>query len=111
MNNITNEQNKPELIELLKAQRIAYSQCKKFQAFDLVSVLIAVFFPLIALIKPEYQSTINAFGVLWTIAYLLTEIYRKSKTTQGATIQEQFDTELYGLNWNEILCKKKINID
>lgn len=111
MNNITNEQNNPYLIELLKAQRIAYSQCKKFQIFDIISVLIAILFPLLTLIKPQYQNHINAFGVLWTVAYLLTELYRKSKTTQGATIQEQFDTELYGLSWNKILCKNKINLD
>ncbi|WP_408044030.1 S-4TM family putative pore-forming effector [Tenacibaculum litopenaei] len=111
MNNITTEQNNPSLIEKLKAQRVAYSQCKRFQFFDVISVLIAIIFPLIALIKPEYQNIINAFGVLWTVAYLLTELYRKSKTTQGATIQEQFDTELYGLDWNKILCKSKVNID
>ncbi|MCR9182283.1 MAG: S-4TM family putative pore-forming effector [Flavobacteriaceae bacterium] len=111
MNNITTEQNNPSLIELLKAQRIAYSQCKRFQFFDVISILIAITFPLIALIKPEYQNPINAFGVLWTVAYLLTELYRKSKTTQGATIQEQFDTELYGLSWNNILCKSKVNVD
>ena len=111
MNNITTEQNNPSLIELLKAQRIAYSQCKRFQFFDVISILIAITFPLIALIKPEYQNPINAFGVLWTVAYLLTELYRKSKTTQGATIQEQFDTELYGLSWNKILCKSKVNVD
>lgn len=111
MNNITTEQNNPNLIELLKAQRIAYSQCKRFQFFDVISILIAITFPLIALIKPEYQNPINAFGVLWTVAYLLTELYRKSKTTQGATIQEQFDTELYGLSWNHILCKSKVNVD
>ncbi|GAA4245019.1 S-4TM family putative pore-forming effector [Winogradskyella damuponensis] len=111
MNNITTEQNNPNLIELLKAQRIAYSQCKRFQFFDVISILIAISFPLIALIKPEFQNPINAFGVLWTVAYLLTELYRKSKTTQGATIQEQFDTELYGLSWNNILCKSKVNVD
>lgn len=111
MNNITTEQNNPNIIELLKAQRIAYSQCKIFQLFDVISILIAITFPLIALIKPDYQNPINAFGVLWTVAYLLTELYRKSKTTQGATIQEQFDTELYGLSWNKILCKSKVNVD
>jgi hypothetical protein len=111
MNNITTEQNNPNLIELLKAQRIAYSQCKRFQFFDVISILIAIIFPLVALTKPESQNAINAFGVLWTISYLLTELYRKGKTTQGATIQEQFDTELYGLDWNKILCKSKINID
>lgn len=111
MNKITTEQNNTNLIELLKAQRVAYSQCKRFQFFDIISILIAITFPLIALIKPDYQNPINAFGVIWTVAYLLTELYRKSKTTQGATIQEQFDTELYGLSWNKILCKSKVNID
>ena len=111
MNNITTEQNNPNLIELLKAQRVAYSQCKKFHFFDVISILIAITFPLVAIIKPDYQNAINAFGVLWTVSYLLTELYRKSKTTQGATIQEQFDTELYGINWNKLLCKNKVNVD
>jgi hypothetical protein len=111
MNDITTRQNNPNLIELLKAQRIAYSQCKTFQLFDVVSVIIAIIFPVLTLKFPTYQNMINAFGVLWTIAYLLTEIYRKNKTTQGAIIQEQFDTELYNLKWNEILCKDKVSID
>lgn len=111
MNDITTRQNNPKLIELLKAQRIAYSQCKKFQIFDVVSALIAILFPLLTLKYPEYQNAINAFGVLWTASYLLTEVYRKNKTTQGAIIQEQFDTELYNIKWNEVLCKDKTNID
>lgn len=111
MNDITTRQNNPNLIELLKAQRIAYSQCKKFHFFDFVSAIIAILFPLLTLKYPEYQNAINAFGVLWTTSYLLTEVYRKNKTTQGAIIQEQFDTELYNLNWNEVLCKDKANID
>ncbi len=111
MNDIISKQNNPHLIELLKAQRIAYSQCKTLQIFDVVSIVIAIVFPVLTLKLPEYQNVINAFGVLWTIAYLLTEFYRKNKTTQGAVIQEQFDTELYDMKWNEILCKDKVNID
>lgn len=111
MNDITTKQNNPNLIELLKAQRVAYSQCKKFQIFDVVSVIIAILFPLLTLKYPNYQNAINAFGVLWTASYLLTEVYRKNKTTQGAIIQEQFDTELYNIKWNEVLCKDKANID
>lgn len=111
MNNITTKQNQHKLIELLKAQRIAYSQCKTFQLFDLVSISIAVLFPLLTLEFPDCQNKINAFGVLWTIAYLITEVYRKNKTTQGAIIQEQFDTQLYDMDWNSILCKEKESID
>jgi hypothetical protein len=111
MNSILTKQNSTESIELLKAQRVAYSQCKRFQVFDVVSVIVAILFPLISLIIPECQKTINAFGVLWTAAYLITELYRKNKTVQGAKIQELFDTQLYGIEWNRILCKTKINID
>ncbi len=111
MNDITTRQNNPNLIELLKAQRIAYSQCKTLQLFDVVSVIIAIIFPVLTLNFSTNQNIINAFGFLWTIAYLATEIYRKNKTTQGAIIQEQFDTELYNLKWNKILCKDKVSID
>lgn len=111
MNDIPSKQNAVHFIELLKAQRVAYSQCKTFQAFDIVGLLIAILFPLLALKYPNSQNVINAFGVLWTIAYLVTEVYRKNKTAQGAIIQEQFDTELYELEWNEILCKDKVSID
>ena len=111
MNTIPFKQNELQFIELLKAQRVAYSQCKIFQVFDIVSLLIAILFPLLALQYPNIQNVINAFGVLWTIAYLVTEVYRRNKTAQGAVIQEQFDTELYELEWNEILCKGKVNID
>lgn len=111
MNDITSRQNNPNLIELLKAQRTAYSQCKSFQLFDVVSIVVAVIFPVLILTFPSSQNMINAIGVLWTIAYLVTEIYRKNKTTQGALIQEQFDTELYNLEWNEILCKEKVSLD
>jgi len=111
MNDIPTKQNAVHFIELLKAQRVAYSQCKTFQVFDIVGLFIAILFPLLALKYPNSQNVINAFGVLWTIAYLVTEVYRKNKTAQGAIIQEQFDTELYELEWNEILCKDKVSID
>jgi hypothetical protein len=111
MNDITTRQNNTDLIELLRAQRTAYSQCKTFQLFDVVSIIIAIIFPILTLKFPSFQNMINAFGVLWTIAYLVTEIYRRNKTTQGALIQEQFDTELYDLEWNEILCKEKVSLD
>ncbi len=62
-----------------------------------------------------YQNDIvnylGAFGVLWTVIYLVTENYRKKKTEQGAKLQEQFDTELFEISWNEILCKNKITTD
>lgn len=111
MNRITQRQNEPKFIEYLKAQRVAYSQCKTYQVFDLISILMAIVLPIIGMYKSDIVNYLGAFGVLWTIIYLVTENYRKKKTEQGAKIQEQFDTELFEIPWNEILCKSKVNTD
>ncbi|MGJ8715770.1 MAG: S-4TM family putative pore-forming effector [Maribacter stanieri] len=111
MNDILKKQNKNEFIEYLKAQRIAYSQCKIFQVFDLVSIVVAIILPIIGIIRNDFVNYLGAFGVLWTIIYLVSENYRRKKTEQGAKLQEQFDTELYDIPWNEILCKDKISSD
>jgi hypothetical protein len=111
MNDINIKQNLPQFTELLKAQRIAYSQCKLYQILDLISLLLAIIAPIVGLINNDLINVLGATGVLWTIIYLVAESYRKAKTEEGAKIQEQFDTELYNLPWNEILCKNKISID
>ncbi|UBZ05651.1 hypothetical protein LDL76_09740 [Salegentibacter mishustinae] len=111
MNRITQTQNEEKFIEYLKAQRVAYSQCKAYQVFDVISVLMAIILPIIGMYKNDIVNYLGAFGVLWTIIYLVTENYRRKKTEQGAKLQEQFDTELFEIPWNEILCKNKITTD
>ena len=111
MNRITQRQNEIKFIEYLKAQRVVYSQCKIYQVFDVVSVLMAIVLPIIGMLNNNIVNYLGAFGVLWTIIYLITENYRKRKTEQGAKIQEQFDTELFEIPWNNILCKNKVNSD
>lgn len=111
MNRITEKQNESKFIEYLKAQRVAYSQCKSYQVFDVISIIMAIILPIIGMLNNDIVNYLGAFGVLWTIIYLVTENYRNKKTEQGAKIQEQFDTELYEIPWNEILCKEKISSD
>lgn len=111
MNRIQDKQNEPKFINYLKAQRVAYSQCKTYQIFDIISVLFAVILPIIGMLNNDIVNYLGAFGVFWTILYLVIENYRRKKTEQGAKIQEQFDTELYAIPWNEILCKEKVNYD
>lgn len=111
MNRITQIQNEEKFIEYLKAQRVAYSQCKVYQVFDVISVLMAIILPIIGMYQNDIVNYLGAFGVLWTVIYLVTENYRKKKTEQGAKLQEQFDTELFEIPWNEILCKNKITTD
>jgi hypothetical protein len=111
MNRISEKQNEVKFIEYLKAQRVAYTQCKIYQVFDLISILMAIVLPIIGMLNNDIVNYLGAFGVLWTIIYLISENYRKKKTEQGAKIQEQFDTELFEIPWNNILCKNKANSD
>jgi len=111
MNKINQRQNEKIFIDYLKAQRAAYSQCKTYQFVDFISVLIAIVLPIIGLINNKCVNSLGAFGVIWTIIYLVVENFRKNKSQQGAKIQEQFDTELFEIPWNEVLCKNKVNKD
>ena len=111
MNDINQKQNEIKSIELLKAQRTAYSQCKFCHILDLFSLILAGIAPIIVLIDKNLVDFLGAIGVIWTVIYLVAERYRRLKTEQGAKIQEQFDTELYGLPWNNNLCRTKIPID
>ncbi len=110
MNDILTRQNIPNLIELLKAHKIVHQQCKNFQIFDVICFVIALLFPLLIIKYPNFKHTIYAFGALWTIIYLLAEVFRINKAKQSAIILEQFDTELYTLQWNKVLCNDKLSI-
>ena len=111
MNNINTKQNEPQMINLLKAQRVAYSKCKNYQIFDTISIIIALITPIIGFTNNETLDILTVIGVIWTILYLVFDTVRKGKSSIGAKIQEQFDTELMNINWNSTLCREKVPID
>lgn len=103
MNSIQNKQNEEGLIKLLKAQRVAYSNAKKIQVIDLISILVALAATAVVIFELEYANQLAVFGVFWTLISIVSEIYMNEQTRKGAIIQEQFDTELFEIPWNEIL--------
>lgn len=111
MNNISIKQSQQPMLDLLKAQRIAYSKCKSYQIFDTISIIIAILTPIIAFTNNKTLDVLTVVGVIWTILYLIFDTIRKSKLSVGAKIQEQFDTELFEIEWNNTLCRDKISID
>lgn len=111
MNTIIEKQNESRFIAYLKAQRVAYSQCKSYQIFDSISLFLAILLPFAGLINSELVKYFGAFGVIWTIFYLIVEHLRKNKSKQGASIQEEFDVQLFEIPWNQILCGDRINND
>ena len=104
MNKIVQKQNEPQFIDLLKAQNVAHSQAKLFNILDYISVASAIILPIVGIFLLQWVQPIVAFGLIWTIVILISEVFRRNKTIQGTKIQEQFDTELYEMNWNNVLC-------
>ena len=111
MNKIQTKQNESKFIDYLKAQRIAYRSCKRYQHLDSISILLAISLPIIGVLCKDLEIPIGIFLAFWTLLYLYIDQIRKQKAIQGATIQEQFDTELFEIPWNKKLSKSKISLD
>jgi hypothetical protein len=59
------------------------------------------------LTNSHYINFLGAFGVIWTIIYIVVENSRKNKSQRVAKIQEQCDTEVFEIPWKDVLCKSK----
>ena len=104
------EQNSEANIGLLAAQRSLYSQAKTYRQIRFFfSVILAIFGPILFYFFTDCRSTITVIGAAWA---LLSEIFLRrfeaESIKKAATVQEQFDVELFGLPWNEILVGKKV---
>lgn len=110
MNRIQEKQNEIRFIKYLRAQRQAYSYAKRYIFLDLITILIALILPFKAIFN-TFNDNLLIFGLIWAGIYLIAETFRKKRTEQGAQIQEEFDTNLFDLPWNEFLCGSKVNPD
>ncbi|MGQ1908244.1 S-4TM family putative pore-forming effector [Marinifilum sp. RC60d5] len=110
MNDITLNQNKPEFIQLLKAQRTAYTISKNCSITEYLIISISMIFPLILIFIPSLnqQSSVVILSGLLMIASILLDSLMKNKTSIAAKIQEQFDNSLFKLAWNNLLCENKV---
>lgn len=107
---IGTNQNKLHSIKLLAAQRQLYTEAKFIRNLRLVgSILLAVFAPFIIFFRPDWDLILGAVGGLWLLldnAWL--RHVEDSKVKQAATIQEEFDTNLFQLPWNRMLVGDRI---
>lgn len=116
MNTYFDDQNKPEMISLQAAQRELYSSVKKYLAVSfiltvivptLVSIiyLILNFFPNYTFPWLKTSLTIYGFIMLFINNLLLNHIGATKKL--AARVQEEFDTRLFTLDWNDIVAGKR----
>lgn len=108
---IEERQNTEESIQYLRAQRYAYKIAK--QSY-IARMILSVFWPIIAVImyfifENKFANWILIISSLILVITFLMELYEKKYTKIGATIQEQFDTNVFGMKWNLALVGEKIS--
>lgn len=100
-------QNEDTKIDMLLAQRKLYSDAKKLQSILLIFVILV---PIIITIleKFNYIKTDDNFTlILYSISALILEYILQKKIdsmkNKAASIQEKFDTDVFGISKNDLL--------
>lgn len=107
------EQNRPERLELLRAQRLFYSRAKVYQT---LFALMALLLPAVGVFFGAGYPEIRPFLGLGSIVVLLLDvgvISRKQREDckRGAKVQEQFDTEVLKLDWNRLVAGGRVDAE
>lgn len=105
------EQNKPERLELLRAQRLFYSRAKSYQNFVAIA---AILLPLLVIFFGAEFPAIRPYLGLASIALLLVDVAilspkQRASSKAGAKVQEQFDTEVLKLDWNKLVAGSRVD--
>ena len=107
------EQNKPERLELLRAQQLFYSRAKLYQnSFAVIALLL----PALGVFFGARFPAIRPFLAFGSMVILLLEvgfISRKQRedSRRAAKVQEQFDTEVLQLAWNRLVAGAKVDAE
>ena len=105
------EQNKPERLELLRAQRLFYARAKLYQN---AMVVIALLLPLVGLFFGASVPAIRPFLGLAAVLLLAFDVgiispKQRAHCKRGAKVQEQFDTEVLKLEWNKLVAGGRVD--
>lgn len=106
---IVQNQELPENIELLAAQRNLYSRAKNIIGLQMMlSVPVAIGAAITTIVKPELKGYMALWGILVVVfdLFVFTPWVKKLRDS-AARVQELFDTKVMGLDWNEISVGKK----
>lgn len=111
MNEITVKQNLPRQIDKLAAQRYLYSKAKNiFYSRVGFSLIFAIAIPLLASLLGNYWYYVALVMVFYlVIDVFLLERNENSYKQDAAKIQESFDVDVFGLDWNDIVAGNKID--
>lgn len=110
-NSISTKQQSPELVALLRARFRTYRSAKRTQA---LFVAFAIGLPMAStFLVPTYPELkpylVMASLLLMLLDTGLVERIQKERLKRGARLQEEFDVEVLGLNWNQSVSGAKVD--
>lgn len=108
---ITIIQNNKENIRLIAAQRYLYSKAKKLRIIRVAGSLFLalIMAPLTIIFFPDFNVGLGILSSIWLVVMFLLNHFESRTTKTAATIQEQFDTTVFGLDWNKFLAGNKVS--
>lgn len=106
---INQKQNSGEQIEMLAAQRQLYSSAKRIMGVQMILAgPVAVTATLIGIFFPEFKNYAALLGItILVLDLVFLNPLQKKLRSQGALVQEAFDTKVLDIVWNEIKVGKK----
>ncbi len=103
-------QNSIENLRLIAAQRQLYVKAKFVGNVRLIgSLMVAIAGMYISVNYSEARTGVTLFSAIWTIfVVFILKRMQKEKILNAAVLQEEFDTGLFGMAWNQILIGNKV---
>lgn len=113
MNEINTIQNNRKQIELLFTQRSLYSGAKKYFIWRTVFALIlAIVGPIISFSNESVGLYVGIVSIAYLlISHLVLERLEGTKKINAAKIQEEFDTSVLSLLWNEVVAGSRPDME
>ena len=113
MHKISERQNSDESMELLRAYTWFYLRAKHWHAARLAGTLVlALLVPVIVFWKPAWGGILGALAGAWVLVGRTVLMWVEDRSVRLAvTIQEQFDSELFGLEWNTNLAGQQAALE
>jgi hypothetical protein len=113
---ILERQNSSENIQLLKAMRHNYDIAKLLFS---IRIFVSISLPILSIIFTSLykykmidfnlESYFTVIGSIWLGIYYGLKKMEDSRIETGAKIQEQFDTNVFNIDWNGVLVGQKVS--
>jgi hypothetical protein len=103
-------QNEPAMLALLRATSVLHTRTQRLEGLRLLASALVAGLGLAATLVPGTASAVTVIGGVWALAYAVgLGSWASRDLRRAATVQEMFDTRLYGLPWNEVAAAEPIS--